>query len=200
MRLILASSSPARLQTLRRAGVEPIVHVSGVDESGATAASVAGLTASLAVLKGEAVHAEVAPLDDALIVACDSLLEMDGRAVGKPGDPETATAVWRTLRGRSGVLRTGHHVIAGPQPRRLTRVGSTTVRFADVSDAEIAAYVATGEPIHVAGAFAIDGYGAAFVSSIEGDPHNVVGLSVPLVREMLAELGVAWHELWRPAG
>ncbi|WP_040161574.1 Maf family protein [Nigerium massiliense] len=198
MRLILASASPARLQTLRAAGVDPVVHVSGVDESGVRAPSVAETTATLATLKAQAVLAEVGPLAHDLIVGCDSLLELDGRAVGKPGSPEAAAEVWRRLRGRTGVLHTGHH-LAGPAGH-LTRVGSTVVHFADVSDAEIDAYVATGEPVWVAGAFAIDGYGAAFVRGIEGDPHNVVGISVPLLREMLAELGVAWHDLWRPAG
>ncbi|WP_347348783.1 Maf family protein [Nigerium sp.] len=196
MRLILASSSPARLQVLRRAGVEPIVHAPGVDESGVRAASTAELTAELARLKGEAVVAELrGGHPDAVIVACDSLLDLDGRPLGKPGTPDAAVAAWRALRGRSGVLYTGHHVVAGA--RRATEVAATTVHFADVTDAEIDAYVASGEPLRVAGAFTIDGLGGAFVTGIEGDPHNVVGISLPLLRTMLAGLGVPWHDLWQ---
>lgn len=198
-RLVLASSSPARLQTLRRAGVDPVVHVPGVDESAVQADSPAELVAALARLKGEAVLGELGTRTDAVIVACDSLLDVDGVAQGKPADADEARSRWRTLRGRSAVLLTGHHVqvVRARAVRADTRVAATTVHFAAVTDEEIDAYVASGEPLAVAGAFTIDGLGAAFISGVEGDPHNVVGLSVPLLRVMLAEAGIAWPGLWR---
>ena len=203
MRLVLASASPARLSTLRAAGVEPVVHVSGVDESVVAAADAAGLATELARLKGEAVLAELAGTAHAgnfVLVGCDSVLDLDGTLCGNPGTDAAVVERWRAMRGRSGVLVTGHHVVAvrGGRVDRLTRAASTVVHFADVTDAEIDAYVATGEPQQVAGAFTIDGFGAAFVTGVEGDPHNVVGLSVPLLRTMLAELGVRWTDLWRP--
>ena len=200
-RLVLASASPARLATLRAAGVEPEVVVSGVDESAVTADSVAALAGRLATLKAEAVASGLRVDGDreVLVLGCDSMLELDGEALGKPGTAEQAVGRWQRMRGRSGVLHTGHHLVAlGAGERRVrSAVGSTTVHFAEVSDAEIAAYVATGEPLQVAGAFTVDGLGGPFVRGIEGDYHNVVGLSLPLLRHLLAELGVAWPTLWR---
>ncbi|WP_342371923.1 Maf family protein [Propioniciclava soli] len=206
MRLVLASASPARLATLRAAGVEPLVRVSGVDESTVPHADPTELALALADLKAEAVLAALASgsaegvgEDAFVLVGCDSVLELDGRAHGKPGTDDAVRARWRALRGRSGRLVTGHHVavVRGDAVAHRSRAASTTVHFADVTDAEIEAYVATGEPQHVAGAFTIDGYGAAFVSGVAGDHHNVVGISVPLLRVLLAELGVAWTDLWR---
>ena len=205
MRVILASSSPARLELLRRAGVHAEVLVSGVDESTVTSLSPAGLTMELARLKAESVETRLSTSGPTLIIGCDSMLELEGRVYGKPGSPEAAIARWYRMRGRQGVLHTGHHVIVlkGTERMTSTRVASTTVQFADLSDAEIAAYAATGEPQHVAGGFTIDGYGGPFVTSIHGDPHNVVGLSLPLLRQMLLDLGVGWQTLWtmqrRPA-
>jgi septum formation protein len=200
MRLVLASASPARLTTLRHAGLEPEVVVSGVDESAVTADSVAALAGRLAQLKAEAVAAAVAADGSpVLVVGCDSMLELDGEAYGKPGTPDLAVERWRRMRGRSGVLHTGHHVVLADRDGHRTRnaVAATTVHFADVTDAEIEAYVATGEPLQVAGAFTVDGLGGPFVRAIEGDFHNVVGISLPLLRELLLDLGVAWPALWR---
>lgn len=198
-RLTLASASPARLHTLQRAGVAVSVRVSGVDESSVTAEGTADLVAALARLKAEAVLDACAAEGDVAIVGCDSLLDLDGDPIGKPGTPDAAASVWRRLRGRSGTLLTGHHLIVvrdGVQWAR-TATAATVVHFADVSDAEIAAYVATGEPLEVAGAFTVDGYGAAFIRGVEGDHHNVVGISVPLLRDLLATAGVPWPNLWR---
>jgi septum formation protein len=191
-RLVLASASPARLATLRAAGVDPEVMVSGVDESLVTTPDPARLASELATLKARAVAAR---RPDAVVVGCDSVLALDGDVLGKPRDAEDAVARWRSMRGRSGVLHTGHCVIA-PGYDEVVRGAATTVHFAEVSDAEIEAYVATGEPLEVAGAFTIDGLGGAFVRGIEGDHHTVVGISLPLLREVLASVGVPWVSLW----
>jgi len=180
-----------------------------VDEDVFTADTVAGLVAVLAKAKAEAVATMlaqpqgpagvVAELDEALlIVGCDSLLEFDGRPLGKPASPAEAVQRWREMRGRTGHLHTGHHVVARLAGQTLTAsaVATTEVEFADLDDAEIEAYVATGEPGLVAGAFTIDGLGGAYVTAVTGDPHNVVGISLPLLRRLFAELGVPWHTLW----
>ncbi len=199
VRLILASASRARLRTLRAAGLNPTVVTSGIDESEVLADSVPGLVASLARRKAEAVSAGFdSPQQPTVIVGCDSLLELDGRPYGKPATPATAIERWRTMRGRSAVLMTGHHLILRNDRRTLSRseVAATTVHFAELSNAEIQAYVTTGEPLQVAGAFTIDGLGGAFVSGIEGDHHNVVGISLPLLRTLLAGLDIGWPSLW----
>lgn len=200
MRFVLASSSPARLETLRRAGIDPEVVVPGVDEDRVTAPTPSELAGRLAQLKAEAVMALLADEPGPFVlVACDSLLELDQVAHGKPGSPAAAAARWRQLRGRQGTLHTGHHVIVRDErgERSSNRVASTVVHFADLTDAEIDAYAATGEPQRVAGAFTIDSLGGAFITSIQGDPHNVVGISLPTLRQLLLDLGVGWHELWR---
>jgi septum formation protein len=201
VRLVLASASPARLATLRAAGLDPDVVVSGVDESGVGAQTPAALALRLAELKCAAVAAGVAAgaAAGAAVVGCDSVLELDGEAHGKPAGAAEAVARWRRMRGRSGVLHTGHsvRVVEGAGQRHLSAVASTAVRFADIDDAEIDAYVATGEPLHVAGAFTLDGLGSAYVRGVDGDPHNVVGISPHLLRELLAELGIAWREVRR---
>jgi nucleoside triphosphate pyrophosphatase len=198
--LVLGSASPARLATLRSAGVEPRVLVSGVDESQVTEPDPATLAARLAELKAEAVVARLADElgdgADLLVLGCDSVLELDGRILGKPDDADDARERWRSMRGRSGVLHTGHCLCDLASGRRLVRSVDTVVHFADVSDAEVEAYVASGEPLHVAGAFTIDGLGGAFVRGIEGDPHCVVGVSLPALREMVIELGHRWTDLW----
>jgi septum formation protein len=133
-----------------------------------------------------------------VVLGCDSVLDLDGQALGKPGAPDEAVRRWRAMRGRSGVLHTGHCLRDTATGNVAAATASTTVHFADVTDAEITAYVATGEPLHVAGAFTVDGLGGAFVTGIEGDHHNVVGLSLPLVRDLMAELGRSWTDLWSP--
>ena len=198
-RLVLASASPARLRTLRSAGLSPEVLVSGVDETAVTASTVAELVSRLARLKAETAAARLAHTPQTtLVIGCDSLLELEGAAYGKPGSATEAVERWRRMRGRSGILHTGHHVVVrgARQQRSASAVASTTVHFAELTDAEVTAYVATGEPLEVAGAFTVDGLGGAFVSGIEGDHHNVVGISLALLRNLLAGLGIEWASLW----
>ncbi|MGW7024410.1 nucleoside triphosphate pyrophosphatase [Streptomyces decoyicus] len=195
-RLVLASQSPARLALLRQAGLAPEVVVSGVDEDALTAPTPGELARVLAEAKAAAVAARPETAG-ALVVGCDSVLELDGRALGKPADAEDATARWKSMRGRSGVLQTGHCVIdTAAGGRQVSATASTTVRFGDPSDDEIAAYVESGEPLFVAGAFTLDGRSAPFIDGIDGDPGNVIGLSLPLLRRLLAGLDVAITDLW----
>jgi septum formation protein len=199
LRVILASASPARLRTLRNAGLQPEVIVSGVDEDAVRGATVPELVARLAQLKAEAVSGLVEhPSRPTVIIGCDSLLELDGAGYGKPSDDAEALLRWRRMSGRSAVLHTGHHVILqrGDRTTASAATAATTVQFAVLEQSEIEAYVATGEPLKVAGAFTIDGLGGAFVTRIEGDHHNVVGISLPLLRTLLAELGISWTGLW----
>lgn len=196
MRVILASKSPARLQVLRNAGLSPEVMVSGYDESQIVDVVPPRLAARLAEEKGHTVASQV--VGDFVLFACDTVLEFEGRAHGKPGSVEAATERWRRMRGHEGLLHTGHYVAVkqGERYTEQTRVRSTVVRFADLTDEEIDAYAATGEPQRVAGGFTIDGLGGAFVTAIEGDPFNVSGISLPLVRQMVIDAGVPWHSLW----
>lgn len=198
-RVVLASASRARLVTLRRAGLDPEVVVPEVDEAAVGEPYPSRLARALAVAKCREVSARLAGAGPTLVIGCDSVLDLEGVAYGKPGDADEARRRWRAMRGRSGTLVTGHCVrrLRGEAVQERTAVAATTVRFADLPDEEIDAYVATGEPLSVAGAFTIDGLGGPFVTGIEGDPHNVVGISLPLLREMLGELGVRWSDLWR---
>lgn len=197
--LVLASASASRLRTLRTAGVEPVVIVSGVDEDDVPAdLAPVDLAGVLAERKRDAVAARDDLPADGVVLGCDSVLELDGVAHGKPGTPEEAVRRWRAMRGRTGVLHTGHALLDVATGARTAATGSTEVRFAEVDDAEIEAYVATGEPLWVAGAFTLEGYGSAFVEGVVGDPHNVVGVSVPLLRVLLARLGHRWTQLWVP--
>lgn len=201
VRLVLASASPGRLATLHRAGIVPEVIVSGVDEDleetdpGRHALALAERKAD-AVLAGLGDQVDGDLGTDRLVLGCDSVLELDGAIHGKPADAAEATDRWRRMRGRSGSLHTGHCLVHVGTGRRIAQVAATMVTFAAITDAEIAAYIGTGEPLRVAGAFTLDGLGGPFVERIDGDPHNVVGLSLPLLRTMLAELGVAWTSLW----
>lgn len=193
---ILASASPARLATLRSAGLDPAVIVSGVDESVLDGLAPRELALGLAELKCSAVVERADLPAGALVLGCDSVLALDGIALGKPSDAAEAVRRWQAMRGRSGVLVTGHCLHDTAAGSRALAVGTTTVHFAQVSDEEITAYVATGEPLHVAGAFTVDGLGGAFITGIEGDHHNVVGVSLPLLRQLVEELGHSWPDLW----
>ncbi|HEX6869989.1 MAG TPA: nucleoside triphosphate pyrophosphatase [Micromonosporaceae bacterium] len=199
--LVLASASPARLRTLQAAGIHPEVLVSGVDESIIEATNATRLCATLARLKAEAVATRLrqhrpGELDTTLVLGCDSVLEFGGEIFGKPSDGAEAGKRWQQMRGRSGVLHTGHCLVEVGTDRVVERVANTTVYFAEVSDEEITAYVSTGEPVHVAGAFTIDGLGGWFIERIDGDPGTVIGLSLPVLRAMLATLGLAVADLW----
>ena len=196
-RLVLASASPARLALLRQAGLAPEVVVSDLDESTVTAPRVGERVALLAAAKAALVAARE---EDALVVGADSLLEFRGQAMGKPADAADARQRWRRMAGRSGVLHTGQALLdvrGGAVASRDVVVTSTVVHFATPTADEIEAYLATGEPLAVAGAFTLDGLGAPFVRRVEGDPSGVVGLSLPLLRTQLATLGLAITDLWR---
>ncbi|RSM74569.1 septum formation inhibitor Maf [Kibdelosporangium aridum] len=202
MRFILASASPARLGVLRQAGIDPLVHVSGVDEDAVTAslpgASHQELVTALARAKAQAV-AEESTEQNAVIVACDSMLSLNGEILGKPGTPERARQRWAAMAGNSGELLTGHAVILvenGAVTKKASDWEGTVVRFGKPSEAEIDAYIASGEPLNVAGAFTIDGKGAWFVDGIDGNHGSVIGISLPLTRRLLAEVGVSVTTFW----
>jgi len=204
VRFVLASASPARLGVLRAAGVEPSVVVSGVDEDAVAEAltdpSPAELVTALAVAKAEAVVETVAATHtDAVIVGCDSMLSIGGEMVGKPGRPEVACRRWAQMAGGKGDLLTGHAVLRlqdGAVTARATGSQTTTVHFGEPTPDELDAYVATGEPLAVAGAFTLDGRGGWFVEGIDGDPSSVIGISLPLTRRLLAEIGISVTDLW----
>ena len=181
------------MRLLRDAGLDPVVVVSGVEESGVVASDPRALVQQLARLKADAV-AGAEP--DSLVLGCDSLLELDGEALGKPVDAADAVARWHRMRGRVGTLLTGHVLVDTRDGRTAAGVAATVVRFGTPTDDEVRAYVATGEPLHVAGAFTLDGRSAPYVDGIDGDPGNVIGLSLPLLRRLLGELGTPIHELW----
>ncbi|MFB9358883.1 Maf family protein [Actinoplanes nipponensis] len=196
-RLVLASASPARRALLAAAGIDVDVHVSGVDESAVEVEDAAGLCLALARMKARAVAATLPADPGVLVLGCDSVLFFGGQVLGKPHTPAEAVKRWHAMRGRSGVLYTGHHLTDLVSGKQAEEVGATVVHFADLTDEEIAAYVGSGEPLHVAGAFTIDGLGGAFVERIEGDAGNVVGLSLPLLRRLLMTFGVTVPQLWR---
>lgn len=206
-RLVLASSSPARLALLRAAGIAPEVVVPTVDEKALTDALVSTsphisteqLVDYLAKAKAESIVSDPKTFG-ALILGGDSALEFQGATLGKPHEPEVAIARWKQLRGNSGTLYSGHALIDNTDPKNpktVSKVSSTKVFFSELSDEEISAYVATGEPLKVAGAFTIDGLGGAFLDRIEGDAHTVVGLSLRVLRDLTKQLGVEYTSLWR---
>ncbi len=191
--LILASGSTARLRLLRDAGFDPKVVVSGVEEDAVEATTTEELVLRLAELKADAV---AEPAGAAVVVGCDSLLEFDGRPRGKPDSPGQARQWLVTMRGRCGTLFTGHCVIDEASGKRASGVAGTTVRFGITTDAELDAYLTHPEVMEVAGAFTIDGRSAPFIDGVEGDPGNVIGLSLPLFRNLLAGMDVSITDLW----
>ena len=210
MDLVLASASPARAAVLRGAGVDPVVEVSGVDEDAVAAglraeqggADPRQLVIGLAAAKAAAVAERVAGTHpEAVVVGCDSMLLADGELVGKPGTVEVARTWWRRLAGSTGELLTGHAVVrlVGGMPRRSAGgAASTTIRFGNPPEQELEAYLASGEPLAVAGGFTLDGLGGWFIDGVDGDPSSVIGLSLPLTRRLLAGVGVSVVTLWRP--
>ncbi|MGH3994538.1 MAG: Maf family protein [Pseudonocardiaceae bacterium] len=219
MHLILASASPARLAVLRAAGVEPVVRVSGVDEDALAAALGDGppeelvpqelvpeklvpeeLVTALAWAKADAVATEVASEHpDAVVIGCDSMLHIGGKLVGKPGTAATALQRWQAMAGGTGELLTGHAVVrlcAGTRTATASGTQTTLIRFSTPSVEEIEAYIGTREPLGVAGGFTVDGVGGWFVDGVDGDPSSVIGISLPLTRRLLAEVGVSVVSLW----
>jgi septum formation protein len=199
-RLILASASPARLRVLRSAGLQPEVAVSGVDEVGVDHVPVAERVVVLARRKAAAVAERLDPAGDALVIGCDSLLEFDGRAQGKPASAAAAVALWQRMRTHTGVLHTGHCLIDAGDGKEVSASDAALIRFGDPSDHEIEAYVATDEPLHVAGAFTLEGFGAAWIDGIDGNYGSVTGLSIPVLRRLLRQLGVELVDLWADPG
>jgi septum formation protein len=207
VRVVLASASPARRAVLRAAGVDPLVEVADVDEEALLAAmpqaSPAQKVTQLAAAKATTVARRIGDAHpDAVLIGCDSMLYLGGELVGKPGDPDTARRRWKAMSGGTGELVTGHAVLRladGEIDRVAEGHAVTTVRFAEPTGAELEAYLATGEPLAVAGAFTLDGIGGWFVEGIDGDPSNVIGISLPLVRRLLAAVGVQVTDLWHPA-
>lgn len=201
MQLILASASKGRLGVLRAAGIEPVVRVSGVDEDAITArlagASPDKVVAELAAAKAAAVAAEVRQEHpDAVVIGCDSMLETASGLAGKPHRPEVAKARWREMAGTEGKLLTGHCAVRVADGKSSTGTETTTVRFGEPSDAELDAYLRTGEPLHVAGGFTLDGFGGWFVESVDGVPSSVIGISLPLTRKLLGELDIPVTSFW----
>ncbi|MEP9392171.1 Maf family protein [Gordonia sp. VNK1] len=209
--VVLGSASPARLSVLRQAGVDPRVLVSDVDEDAVLDSLVGAppddVVARLAMAKADAVVATLvtertaddAAREDLVVLTCDSMLLFRGRLTGKPHTPEAAIAHWHKVRGHSAQLLTGHHlaVLRGLEvTASATATRSTTVSFAPVTDAEIEAYVATGEPLEVAGGFTLDGLGGWFVDSVDGDPSSVLGIGLPTVRDLLRRVGLSVTDLW----
>ncbi|RDH77718.1 septum formation inhibitor Maf [Mycolicibacterium moriokaense] len=205
-RVVLASASPGRRMVLRQAGIDPVIVVSGVDEDAVIAAQGAGappgdVANALAAAKAEQVIATLDPglTADCVVIGCDSMLFLDGRLCGKPDSIDAAHSQWQNMSGRKGVLYTGHCVTRlrdGSVSRRELEFGATTVHFAEPTDAELTAYLTTGESLRVAGAFTIDGYGGWFVDGIEGDPSNVIGLSLPTMRRLFSRAGCSIADLW----
>ena len=191
--LVLASASPARRRLLVEAGFDPVVIISDVDEEAVVEPDAWRLVEMLAVAKAQAV-AERCDIDGAVVVGCDSMLMFEGEVLGKPATADEAVSRWRQMRGKTGVLLTGHCVHYAS--RSATGVADTVVRFGEPTDNEIEAYVAPGEPRRVAGGFTLDGRSAPFVEGVDGDPSNVIGLSLPLLRRLLHDVGVEVTSLW----
>jgi septum formation protein len=191
---VLASASPARLKLLQMVGIEPIVCKSDFDEDQIQLEEAAELVTTLSKCKAETV---VPQFSNALVLGCDSVLTVNDRIYGKPESPQIAIARWRGMRGKMGMIYTGHTLIDLEQQRQIIRCGVTKVYFADISDRAIEAYIATGEPLKCAGSFALEGKGGMLVEKIEGCHSNVIGLSLPLLRQMLEDLGYNFTNFWQ---
>jgi nucleoside triphosphate pyrophosphatase len=206
-RLILASASPGRRGVLRGAGIDPVVIVSGVDEDAIVAALPEGagageVTTALATAKADQVagHLDPALATDCVVIGCDSMLLIDGELRGKPADADSARTAWATMAGRSGELFTGHCALRlrdGVLVHRGSQFDCTKVHFSAPTDEDLSAYLASGEPLRVAGAFTLDGLGGWFVERLDGDPSNVIGISLPLTRRMLETAGLSISALWQ---
>jgi septum formation protein len=201
--VILASASPARLMLLRSQNIQPIVIASEINEKEIEDqykySSTEIVVKELSIAKANYVLTNNVSLNSGILIAADSMLEFESQSLGKPLNAENAIARWQKMRGKSGILHTGHTVIRLDNKQTITRVVSTKVEFANVDDKEIIDYVATKEPLNVAGAFTIDSLGAAFVKEVQGDHSNVIGLSLPALREIVRELGLSWTSLWEMA-
>ena len=201
--VILASASPARLMLLRSQKINPIVIPSEINERQIEeehkSQSTNIIVEKLSIAKADYVLENNLSLDKGVLIAADSMLEFESKSFGKPLNANNAIERWKQMRGKSGILHTGHTVIRLDNKQTISRVVSTKVQFANVDDDEIVAYVASGEPLQVAGAFTLDSLGAAFVTQVEGDHSNVVGLSLPTLREIVRELGLSWTSLWEMA-
>ena len=193
--IVLASASPSRQKLLKSVGISPTIVVSGVDEENSAYSQLSPreLVIALAIVKAHTVKEKID--FPAIIIGCDSTFEFEGKSLGKPGTPENAIARAKSLSGKSGVLHTGHCFIDTDKGVEITDVVSTRVHFAQMSDHEIAGYVATGEPLNVAGGFTLDGLSAPFIAGVEGETSNVIGLSLPLLRNAIKTLGYEWFEL-----
>ena len=211
--LVLGSASPSRYALLRAAGITPVVRHSRVDEdaliatSGALGADPPALTRLLATAKARDVAEQVRagqvpgvpPGARVLVVGADSMLDFDGQVLGKARSAQEVRDRWAAMAGRSGVLVTGHTVIDVTSGRLVERAVTTTIHFGHPDPVELEAYIDSGEPLAVAGSCTIDGLGGAFIDGVEGDHSNVIGLALPTLRVLLAELGVRWTELWDSA-
>jgi len=201
--IILASASPARLMLLRSQNIKPIVIASEINEKEIETqyknSATEVIVKELSIAKANYVLNNNVSLNNGILIAADSMLEFNSQSLGKPLNAENAIARWQQMRGKTGILHTGHTVIRLDNKQTITRVISTKVEFANVDDQEILDYVATTEPLYVAGAFTIDSLGAAFVKQVHGDHSNVVGLSLPALREIVRELGLSWTSLWEMA-
>jgi septum formation protein len=194
-KIVLASASTSRRRLLESAGLNPLIMVSHVDEETDFFNSMtpADMVIALAITKAHTIREQID--FPAIIIGCDSTFEFDGLSLGKPGTPEIAIERASRVRGNSGLLHTGHCIIDTTKDKEISSIVTTKVTFDDMTDAEIADYVASGEPLHVAGGFTLDGFSSPFIPSIEGDYTNVVGISMPFLRKAFEQLGYSWPEV-----